>query len=203
MKCNRCNDEHDGSFGSGKFCSRSCANSRPMTEERQAKISAGVKLAVLNGNVRPPASPSEIEETIQKVKATWNEKLLNDDFNSMGISRQRKRVILDQDGKCNRCKIDKWLDEPLTLELEHKNGIHSDNERSNLEALCPNCHSLTTTWRGRNNRVGRIPTTDEQRVTAFLKTGSIHKALVSLNLAPKGANYTRMKQALTRFNVEY
>jgi len=203
MQCNRCNDEHDGSFGSGKFCSRSCANSRPMTEERQAKISAGVKQSVANGKTRKPATQDEIDKTIQKVKATWNKKLMSDDFDSMGVQRQRKRVILEQDSKCNRCSIDTWLGQPLTLELEHKNGIHIDNDRANLEALCPNCHSLTTTWRGRNNRVGRVPTTDEQRVTAFLKTGSIHQALILLNLAPKGANYTRMKQALTRFNVKY
>lgn len=28
MKCEKCGKEHDGNFGSGRFCSRSCANSR-------------------------------------------------------------------------------------------------------------------------------------------------------------------------------
>lgn len=40
MKCERCGKEHDCSFGSGKFCSRACANSRgPRTEEFKKKVS--------------------------------------------------------------------------------------------------------------------------------------------------------------------
>ena len=32
-KCLKCEKEHDGSFGSGKYCSRQCANSRKITGE--------------------------------------------------------------------------------------------------------------------------------------------------------------------------
>lgn len=40
-----------------------------------------------------------------------------------------------------------WLGQPITLELEHKDGVHQNNIRENLECLCPNCHSQTDTWR--------------------------------------------------------
>jgi hypothetical protein len=43
MKCEKCGKEHDGSFGSGRFCSRKCANSRIRTLEIKEKISKGVK----------------------------------------------------------------------------------------------------------------------------------------------------------------
>lgn len=44
MKCNRCNKEHDGSFGSGKYCSKSCANSRgPRSEEFKNKVRSKLK----------------------------------------------------------------------------------------------------------------------------------------------------------------
>lgn len=43
MKCQKCNKEHDGSFGSGRFCSRGCANSRIKSEETKAKISKSVR----------------------------------------------------------------------------------------------------------------------------------------------------------------
>lgn len=43
MECIKCNKEHDGSFGSGKYCSRSCANSHIRTEESKKKTSIGVK----------------------------------------------------------------------------------------------------------------------------------------------------------------
>lgn len=43
MKCKKCGKEHDGTFGSGKFCSRSCANSRTRSKETIEKISNSVK----------------------------------------------------------------------------------------------------------------------------------------------------------------
>lgn len=37
MKCIKCNSEHDGSYGSGKYCSIKCANSRIFSEESKEK----------------------------------------------------------------------------------------------------------------------------------------------------------------------
>jgi hypothetical protein len=45
MKCKRCNSEHDGSFGSGKFCSRACANSRDHSDNTRQKISESAKMS--------------------------------------------------------------------------------------------------------------------------------------------------------------
>lgn len=39
-----------------------------------------------------------------------------------------------------------WMDKPLSLHLDHKNGDHHDNRLSNLRLLCPNCHSQTETY---------------------------------------------------------
>lgn len=38
MICERCGKEHDGSFGSGRFCSRACANTRNHSDATKAKI---------------------------------------------------------------------------------------------------------------------------------------------------------------------
>lgn len=51
---------------------------------------------------------------------------------------------------CNECGGDQWLGKPMPLELEHKNGNPWDHRIENLEILCPNCHSFTSTYRGKN-----------------------------------------------------
>ena len=43
-----------------------------------------------------------------------------------------------------------WRNEPMTLQLDHINGKNDDNRITNLRFICPNCHSQTTTFSGRN-----------------------------------------------------
>jgi hypothetical protein len=52
--------------------------------------------------------------------------------------------------KCQVCGISEWRGKPLTLHLDHVNGVHDDNRLPNLRFLCPNCHSQTDTYCGRN-----------------------------------------------------
>ncbi len=52
---------------------------------------------------------------------------------------------------CGWCEVSK--DGRVPIELDHINGDHSDNRIENLRILCPNCHSLQPTHRGRNKKV--------------------------------------------------
>jgi hypothetical protein len=54
------------------------------------------------------------------------------------------------DHECATCGGTSWQGRAIPLELEHKNGNRNDNRLENLELLCPNCHALTPTYRGRN-----------------------------------------------------
>ncbi len=53
---------------------------------------------------------------------------------------------------CAHCGLGgTWNGKPIVLQLDHKNGVHNDHRRENLELVCPNCHSQTDTYAGRNS----------------------------------------------------
>jgi hypothetical protein len=53
---------------------------------------------------------------------------------------------------CEDCGITDWRDRPLAMALHHVNGDGNDNRLDNLRFLCPNCHSQTENFAGRNCR---------------------------------------------------
>ncbi len=55
--------------------------------------------------------------------------------------------------KCVNCGCDgRWQQGTISLELDHIDGDNKNNVVSNLRYLCPNCHALTSTYRGRNKK---------------------------------------------------
>lgn len=75
----------------------------------------------------------------------------------IALSKHIRRYILEKyDQKCARCG---WSEvNPFTgtipLEIEHIDGNAKNNNEENLILLCPNCHSLTQTYRGANKGNG-------------------------------------------------
>jgi hypothetical protein len=67
-------------------------------------------------------------------------------------NKLRQRLFLEgfKEKKCERCGISEWLGKPLSLELDHKDGNCYNHNLQNLQILCPNCHSQTDTFRGKN-----------------------------------------------------
>jgi len=55
-----------------------------------------------------------------------------------------------KENRCEWCGISTWRGKALNVQLHHKNGDGTDNRLPNIEFLCPNCHSQTDTYGGRN-----------------------------------------------------
>lgn len=74
-------------------------------------------------------------------------------FQSHGL----KKRLINEGLKEPRCELCGWdtmsVDGRIPIELDHVNGDHLDNRLENLRILCPNCHSLQPTHRGRNKQV--------------------------------------------------
>jgi len=52
--------------------------------------------------------------------------------------------------ECSICGLHDWLGKAIVMQIDHINGVRDDHRLENLRMLCPNCHSQTPTYSGRN-----------------------------------------------------
>jgi 5-methylcytosine-specific restriction endonuclease McrA len=56
------------------------------------------------------------------------------------------------ENRCSECGLCEWRGKPISIHIDHINGIRGDHRLENLRMLCPNCHSQTETYGGKNRR---------------------------------------------------
>lgn len=96
--------------------------------------------AKLRSEIRPRPPKRDIAQTLKAAKSRTHIKrrLLSE-----GLLQPR----------CSRCGINEWAGKPLSIQLDHINGVNNDYRLENLRMLCPNCHSLTDTYGTRKHRL--------------------------------------------------
>lgn len=102
--------------------------------------------------------------------------------------------------KCERCQLENWLDQPINLEIHHKDGDRSNNELDNLILLCPNCHSYTETF---CYKTVKTYIDEETFVQALQENKNIYQALKQLGLTPAAGNYTRARELITKYQLSH
>ena len=104
--------------------------------------------------------------------------------------------------QCENCKLTKWQNQDITLEVHHIDGDRLNNVLSNLQLLCPNCHSLTKNYKGKNINTGKKEVSDEQLINALKNSANIRQALISVGLAGRGGNYERAHFLIDKYNID-
>lgn len=77
------------------------------------------------------------------------------EVSSAKYTHRIKKFIVDNKilpYKCRWCGISDWNGQPLVLHLDHIDGNRNNQSLGNLRLLCPNCHSQTETYTGRNTK---------------------------------------------------
>ena len=172
-----------------------CSSSASKCPVIRKKNSESLKSAYKNGRRNYANLPKESKERMR-----WNKGkiLANPIFEYDGIGNHKRFLINERGHKCEICGIFAWLGRKIVLELDHIDGDNRNNIRTNLRLLCPNCHSQTDTWRGRNINSGVVKVSDEQLMSALSDSPSIRQALLRVGLAAKGANYSRCYKLISR-----
>jgi Zn finger protein HypA/HybF involved in hydrogenase expression len=94
-------------------------------------------------------------------KKTWsnaelsNEEVfkINNPFDNKALKTKilKHKLLVYECAECNN--TGEWNGKILSLHLDHINGDNKDNRLENLRFLCPNCHSQTPTYAGKNNKM--------------------------------------------------
>ena len=205
MICLYCNKE----TSNPKFCNTSCSASYNNYHRTSRTIESRIKSSIScsKNKIKPDHKTCEIcgikfykfqskgkKYCTQKCSGLAARLRIKADFTINGKGNHKKVLLQERGHKCEKCKNTNWLGIPISLQLEHKDGNHNNNEKTNLELLCPNCHSQTLTY---NRRKSSTLVTDELFLKTLKNTKNVHQCLCILHLNKSSANYARAKRLLS------
>jgi len=245
MICEYCKNEHNGSYGSGRFCSVKCARGFSTSKKRKEinkkvslkltgykcikgglvklcdygcgqnakyklkngkwcctkhpnkcpqmkyKNSEGLKKSHANKSRGPAFSKDSVKKSHEVRKKNLKKMYEQLPFEDLPIIEKRKVILSNQEHSCAICGIDQWNNKSIVLQLDHIDGNNKNNKKENLRMICPNCHSQTENFCGKNIKKNKQTISNEKFLQILKKSDNIHQALQCANLSPKGRNYKR------------
>lgn len=153
-KCKECNKVLEYKDRIKVFCSHTC--SATFNNRTRAKLVEWECAGCHKKHLSPPYRVKKYcTHTCQHIptKAKSLEKLKSGLISDRGMIRG---VLKREFGhQCFECGLSEWRGNSIPLEVDHIDGNAGNNDFSNLRLLCPNCHSITDTWKGKNKGNGR------------------------------------------------
>lgn len=98
------------------------------------------------------SSVNEVKENLKQ------DDIFNKNTKLTSLSHLKKYILKFnlKEERCEICGNTHWNGQKLSLQVHHINGDRSDNNIENLQLLCPNCHSLTSNYCGKNKKDRKI-----------------------------------------------
>jgi len=153
-RCIQCNKAINYQQRKNKFCNKSCSAKYNNTR-REKKLIVWYCQYCSEKHVTAPNRVGKYCNLQCQQDYAWKQRKIIV-LEGKGLSGNVKRYLLETYGhKCNKCKNIEWNNQPIPLELEHKDGNSENNSLNNVEMLCPNCHAQTPTYKGKNKGNGR------------------------------------------------
>jgi hypothetical protein len=146
-----CGLEAKFQMSNGKWCCEQNWNSCP---GKRMSCSLRISKAHQEGRCIPPnkkalAESTEIRRINRQRMLEW--KITQLPFDQLNKKHQRIKLLKEQENRCAICNNEPiWNNKPISFHIDHIDGDHSNNIRSNVRAVCPNCHSQTETFGSRN-----------------------------------------------------
>jgi len=141
------------------FCSHSCSAKANNKNRKRINTCLNCSKELSNHKLKYCSSKCQIDF---QYKSWINEWLANKTDKIEGglykVSYHIRRYLFEKySNKCSKCG---WSEVNSTtgkipLEIEHIDGNYKNNRSENITLLCPNCHSLTPTYKGANRGNGR------------------------------------------------
>jgi hypothetical protein len=93
--------------------------------------------------------------------------------------------------ECEICKIKSWNGSEITLDMDHIDGDTWNNKINNLRLLCPNCHSQTTTFKGKNKKIKTKKGIkgNEEKIIELYNDGKNINQILNILKINTGGNY--------------